>query len=461
MGIDEWAKTRQYLSHDPTIFQGGDVSFDGELHYDPYSGKQKRSPAPRRFGPCACGCMGLAVVVGAAACLLIGTLLGFGANEAINNRDDTLATELAMALTKTALARPPATEVVINPPTLPPSSTPTPTQTATVTPLPSQTMRPTQAPPTATPTLTAVPRTIVAPENGDNSQIPKGRVIWSGDLIAVAGGDTIRLLDANAFGQDGITLNTISDIQDIAMNTDGTLLAAAGADGTVIVWDVRNPNNPERLGKLSASTGPVWSVTFDPQDRWLAAGTDDGTIRLWRVQDQAQISTTSVQDGPIFALAFDADGNRLAAGGNQQISLLDVQPDGSLALSRTMSMMGEAWQAAYSPNGVYLALATSELEVWKLATNERIALEGHQRRINCVTVSDDGILLVSGGMDHTARLWIMTDVEVSAWHILVHRSPVVSVAINENGTQLITLTQDNTLRVWDVATGASLETRQL
>ncbi len=440
------------------------MSFDGELHYDPYSGKQKRSPAPRQFGPCACGCIGLAVVVGAAACLLIGTLLGFGANEAINNRDDALATELAMALTKTALARPPATDVVISPPTLPPSSTPTPTQTATVTPLPSQTMRPTQAPPTATSTLTAVPRTIIAPENGDNSQIPKGRVIWSGDLIAVASGDTIRLLDANAFGQDGITLNTISDIQDIAMNADGTLLAAAIADGTVILWNAPFGADTEPI-KLVASTGSVWSVAFDPQDRWLAAGTDDGTIRLWRVQDQAQISTTSVQNGPIFALAFDAEGHQLAVGGNQQVSLLNVQPDGSLQSSRTMSMLGEVVGVAFSPDGVYLALATSNdsgaLEVWNVTTSERIAPEGHQRRINCVTLSDDGILLVTGGVDSTARMWIMTDVEVSAWHILVHRSPVVSVAINENGTQLITLTQDNTLTVWDVTWGVSLETRQL
>ena len=440
------------------------MSFDGELHYDFYSGKQKRSPAPRRFGPCACGCMGLAVVVGAAACLLMGTLLGFGANEAINNRDDTLATELAIALTETALARPPATEVVISPPTMPPSSTPTPTQTATVTPLPSQTLRPTQAPPTATPTLTAVPRTIIAPTEDNTPTFPKGRVVWSGDLIAVASGDTIRLLDANAFGQDGITLNTISDVQDIAMNADGTLLAAAIADGTVILWNAPFQADTEPI-KLFASNSSVWSVAFDPQDRWLAAGTDDGTIRLWRVQDQAQISATSVQDGPIFALAFDAEGNRLAAGGNQQISLLDVLPDGNLQRSRTISMMGAVVGAAFSPDGVYLALATSNdsgaLEVWNVTTNKRIAPEGHQRRINCVTLSDDGILLVSGGMDHTARLWIMTDVEVSAWHILEHNSPVVSVAIHENGTQLITLTQDNTLTVWDVTRGVSLSTRQL
>ncbi len=440
------------------------MSFDGELHYDPYSGKQKRSPAPRRFGPCACGCMGLAVVVGAAACLLIGTLLGFGANEAINNRDDALATELAMALTETALARPPATEVVINPPTLPPSSTPTPTETATVTPLPSQTMRPTQAPPTSTPTLTAVPRTVVPPEISDTSPIPQGRVAWSGDLIAVASGDTIHLLNADAFGQDGIKLSTSSDIQDIALSADGSALLAAGADGTVILWNAPYQAGDEPI-KLFASNGPVWSVAFDPQDRWLAAGTDDGTIRLWRVQDQAQVSTTSGQNGPIFALAFDAEGNRLAAGSSRQIRLLDVDATGKLQLTRSISVAGDVVRVTFSPVENILAIASTDtagdLELWTLDPNQRIALQFHQRRINDVRFSNDGLVLASASADGSVQLWIIAGGQQVKWHTLQHNSEVVSVAINAEATRLVTLTQDKTLTLWDIGTGVELEARRL
>lgn len=441
------------------------MSFDGELNFDPYSGKYKRSQAPRRFGPCACGCLLLAMVVAGAVCLLVGTLLGWGAGEVFNNRAEVLPTELAQALTETALARPSATEVVVQPPTLPPSATPTATPTATVTRLPSQTPRPTNVPPTATPTLTAVPRTVVAPDISNLPTIPQGRVVWSGDLIAVSSGDTIRLFDANALGKEAIEVSSQSDIQDIALNKEGSLLAAAAADGTVILWDVRIPIRPERLGRLTASSGPVWSVAFDPQNRWLAAGTDDGKIRLWAVQDQAQVLTQVVQGGPIFALAFDAEGSRLAAGGGQQVSLLDVRPDGSLQPNHTISVTGETIQAAFSPNGVYLALATSnesgDVELWKLSPDQRIALGGHQRRINDVVFSDDGLLLVSGGVDNTARLWIISDVASVAWHILVHSSPVVSVALNGDATQLITLTQDSTLTVWDVPTGTIVERRQL
>lgn len=441
------------------------MSFDGELNFDPYAGKYKRGQTPRRFGPCACGCMLLAMVVAGAGCLLIGTLLGLGAGKVMNNRAEALPTELAQALTETALARPSATEVVVQPPTLPPSATPTATPTATVTRLPSSTPRPTQVPPTATSTLTAVPRTIIAPDIGNVPAIPQGRVVWSGDLIAVSSGDTIRLFDANALGKEATEVSSQSDIQDIALNKEGSLLAAAGADGTVILWDVRNPILPERLGRLTASNGPVWSVAFDPQNRWLAAGTDDGKIRLWEVQDQAQVLTQAVQGGPIFALAFDAEGNRLAAGGGQQVSLLDVRPDASLQPNHTISVSGETIQAAFSPDGVYLALATSnesgDVELWKLSLDQRIALDGHQRRINDVVFSADGLLLVSGGVDSTARLWIISDVASVAWHILIHSSPVVSVALNGDATQLITLTQDSTLTVWDVPTGTIVEKRQL
>lgn len=440
------------------------MSFDGELNFDPYAGKYKRGQAPRRFGPCACGCMLLVIVAAGAVCLLVGTLLGLGAGEVFNNRAEVLPTELAQALTETALARPSATEIIVQPPTLPPSATPTATPTATVTRRPSQTPRPTQVPPTATPTLTAVPRTIIPPDIGNLPAIPQGRVVWSGDLIAVSSGDTIHLLNASAFGQDGVKISTASDIQDVAISPDGAFLAAGGADGTVILWNLPIQDDVDPI-KLVASSRPVWSVAFDPQNRWLAAGTDEGKIRLWEVQDQAQVLTQTVQGGPIFALAFDAEGNRLVVGGGQQVSLLDVRPDGSLQPNHTLSVTGETVQAAFSPKGVYLALATSnesgDVELWKLSPDQRIALDGHQRRINDVVFSDDGLLLVSGGVDNTARLWIMADVEIVAWHILVHSSPVVSVALNGDATQLITLTQDSTLTVWDVPMGTIVEKRQL
>jgi WD40 repeat protein len=33
---------------------------------------------------------------------------------------------------------------------------------------------------------------------------------------------------------------------------------------------------------LTGNTNPVYAVAFDSQGKWLASGSQDGTIRLWR-----------------------------------------------------------------------------------------------------------------------------------------------------------------------------------
>ena len=71
----------------------------------------------------------------------------------------------------------------------------------------------------------------------------------------------------------------------VAFAPDGTTLATAGADGTVILWDLTDPAQPRRLGPpLTGHTGTVYSVAFAPDGTTLATGdtyATDGTVILW------------------------------------------------------------------------------------------------------------------------------------------------------------------------------------
>jgi len=69
---------------------------------------------------------------------------------------------------------------------------------------------------------------------------------------------------------------------DMAYSSDGGTLAAVGADGTIILWNLRNPTRRTPLTGHNTGGG-ILALAFSPGGKKLASAGEDGTVNLWDV----------------------------------------------------------------------------------------------------------------------------------------------------------------------------------
>jgi WD40 repeat protein len=116
-----------------------------------------------------------------------------------------------------------------------------------------------------------------------------------------------------------------SMLQDVHFNAQGTLIAAASLEGTVVLWDV---NRLEGGRILRGHTGPVNAVRWLPAGRYLASSGDDGLVLLWDVGREQGNRVYKGHQGAVTALAVSPDGRVFAsAGRDATIQLWDPSVD--------------------------------------------------------------------------------------------------------------------------------------
>ena len=98
-----------------------------------------------------------------------------------------------------------------------------------------------------------------------NSCSPKTPATWTASSARVQ-----RTIDAH---QGRVTA--------LAFAPNGGLLATAGEDGDVKVWNVRSGRNAART--LRGHTGPVRAVSFSSDGQRLVSAGQDGAIRIWSI----------------------------------------------------------------------------------------------------------------------------------------------------------------------------------
>ena len=71
------------------------------------------------------------------------------------------------------------------------------------------------------------------------------------------------------------------DVFSVSFGKGGTVLASAGSDGTVRIWDVESGT---QLQVLRGGGRAFHTVRFAPDGKTLAVGGRDGNVRVWEIE---------------------------------------------------------------------------------------------------------------------------------------------------------------------------------
>lgn len=285
-----------------------------------------------------------------------------------------------------------------------------------------------------------------------NKVSPKGREL------------EFRFLKAMA-DQGRVVLDSISGIQQaIAVHQEQGLVAIGGTDKNIYVCRI---SDQKVLNRLSGHSGAVTTLDFSPDGKSLVSGSRDKSVKVWDLLNGENMITNSTDFSQgIYQVRYNPDGKKIGVvswelkpeygvnGFAILLNAIDLRK-----ISKKDTDQHPATGIVFHPTLPKCYVSTwgeivygYTLPDWKLEWKYDLSDPSAYNAFNAIDISGDGQLLALGNVDHTVHL---LQTSTGKLKTTLQKNPALSRPIktldfNADGKSLAVSGDDGIVSIWDI-----------
>ena len=280
---------------------------------------------------------------------------------------------------------------------------------------------------------------------------PDGHTILSGSSDGTAKLWSVRT------GKCLGTMYTFSILTSVKYSFNGYYAILGLKNGEVNLWDLTLSPKLLYVQTLNYSqTGTTLSSNCFQDDEHIITTSFDGNTKIWDLNSETCTESNLPNIHKLYIASYSYDGRYLATGSDDgDVKLWDVATGicmQTLHLSKTITAL------SYSPSAQHIVIGFSNgtIKIWDVGTGVCIQTFGGFREYSGYNISadfsPDGQYAMIGSSDGTVRKW---NIELGTCQQIIadHKGWVKSVTYSPNGTDIVTVAEDNSCKIWDAQTG--------